>query len=174
MSYQDKHTLELVKAIKASSIANQWIIATAESCTGGMLSSALVDIEGASEFFDRGFVTYSNAAKKQILGVDNVTLEQFGAVSEPTAQQMAIGCLKNSQANLAVSITGVAGPGGGTKEKPVGMVCFGVAVTSTNAVDYQIKSYTKKFNGDRTYIRRQAVTHALKLIQKIIVFSINN
>ena len=102
-------------------------IATAESCTGGLVAAALTDIAGSSDVVDRGFVTYSNEAKQAMLGVPAATLKRHGAVSAETAAAMAAGALKNSQADLAVAITGIAGPGGGSKEKPVGLVYFAAA-----------------------------------------------
>lgn len=149
--------LKIVEDIKNKSANTK--IATAESCTGGMLSAALTSIDGASNFFDRGFITYSNLAKRQMLDVEDEVLEEFGAVSIETAEQMAVGCLKNSGANLAISITGIAGPTGGTKQKPVGTVCFGVATNSDT------KSYTCYFEGDRESIRNQACIKALEIIK---------
>lgn len=114
-------------------------IATAESCTGGMISAAITDVPGSSDIFDRGFVTYSNAAKTEMLGVTVATLQANGAVSEPTAREMAEGALARSQATLAVSVTGIAGPGG-SEFKPEGRVCFGLArkdaPTRTETVDF--------------------------------------
>jgi nicotinamide-nucleotide amidase len=107
--------------------AKGWRIATAESCTGGMVSAALTEVPGSSEVFDRGFVTYSNAAKHDMLGVSANTLATFGAVSEPVAAEMAEGALRHSAADIAVSITGIAGPGG-SEHKPEGRVCFGLAL----------------------------------------------
>lgn len=102
------------------------IVATAESCTGGMIAAALTDIAGSSDVFDRGFVTYSNAAKQDMLGVTATSLDAFGAVSEPVAREMAHGALTRSRATMAVSVTGIAGPGG-SDHKPEGRVCFGLA-----------------------------------------------
>lgn len=126
---------EILAAARAKGIR----IATAESCTGGMVAAALTDIAGSSDVFDRGFVTYSNAAKIAMLGVDPATLDAFGAVSEPIAAQMADGARKSANAALAVSVTGIAGPGG-SDFKPEGRVCFGVAFedtpTQTQTVDF--------------------------------------
>ena len=128
-------TAEILSAARAKGIR----IVTAESCTGGLVASALTDIAGSSDVFDRGFVTYSNAAKVQMLGVSQATLERFGAVSEQTAAEMASGALAASQAGLAVSVTGIAGPGG-SDFKPEGRVCFGLAQvgqpTQTQTVDF--------------------------------------
>lgn len=158
---EDHHTLTIIEDIKERS-TNRIIIATAESCTGGMLSSALTSIDGSSKFFDRGFITYSNQAKEQILGVKSDTLKEFGAVSEETAGEMAQGCLKNSEATLAISITGIAGPTGGTTQKPVGSVCFGLASPTG------INTYSFRFNGSRQEVRQQATIKALELILNYI------
>ena len=132
-------------------------LATAESCTGGWVAGAVTAIAGSSEWFDRGFVTYSNDAKMEMLGVSAATLEAFGAVSEQTAGEMAAGALAHSLAQLALSITGVAGPGGGSAEKPVGMVCFGWAGEGGAPL-----VITRNFSGDRESVRRQSVICALQ------------
>ena len=132
-------------------------LATAESCTGGWVAGAVTAIAGSSEWFDRGFVTYSNDAKMEMLGVSAATLEAFGAVSEQTAGEMAAGALAHSHAQLALSITGVAGPGGGSAEKPVGMVCFGWAGEGGAPI-----VITRNFSGDRESVRRQSVICALQ------------
>ena len=137
-------------------IANDMTISVAESCTGGSFSRALTSIPGASSYFDCGYITYSNQSKVEILGVDIKTLRTYGAVSEEVALEMVIGVTDKSHSDLAVSITGVAGPTGGTPEKPVGMVCFGFfceGKTSTN---------TKLFSGDRSNIVSQSVSYALR------------
>ncbi len=131
-------------------------LATAESCTGGWAAQAVTAIAGSSGWFERGFVTYSNEAKQELLGVSKATLKKFGAVSEETAREMARGALERSRASVAVSITGVAGPGGGSRAKPVGMVCFGWAKRGT------LRSETRRFKGDRRSVRRQSVIHALE------------
>lgn len=127
------------------------ILVLAESCTGGMTAEAITSVAGSSGWFDRGFVTYSNAAKIEMLGVSAETLKIFGAVSEETAAEMVLGALKNSRAQLAGSITGIAGPDGGSKEKPVGTVCF--AWASDKLV---LSTTTKRFFGNRQEIRQQA------------------
>ena len=132
-------------------------LATAESCTGGWVAGAVTAIAGSSAWFDRGFVTYSNDAKMEMLGVSAATLEAFGAVSEQTAGEMAAGALAHSHAQLALSITGVAGPGGGSVEKPVGMVCFGWAGEGGAPL-----VITRNFSGDRESVRRQSVICALQ------------
>ncbi len=126
-------------------------LALAESCTGGMVAQYITSVAGSSAWFERGFITYSNAAKVEMLSVSKHTLEQFGAVSEQTAAEMALGALKHSHAHIAGSITGIAGPDGGTPEKPVGMVCF-----AWGKRDFSIKTATQNFKGSRDDIRQQA------------------
>jgi len=133
----------------------EWL-ATAESCTGGWVAQTLTAIAGSSTWFDRGFVTYSNAAKVDMLGVPETTLERHGAVSEATARAMAEGVLAHSRANWSVGITGVAGPSGGSREKPVGTVCFAWASTEGGCA-----AQTCHFSGDRAAVREQSVRHAL-------------
>ena len=135
----------------------RWMLATAESCTGGWVAEAVTAIAGSSEWFERGFVTYSNAAKHEMLGVATELIERHGAVSEEVARAMAVGALRHSRAQIALSITGVAGPSGGSVDKPVGLVCFGWATGNlTQVVE------TKRFSGDREAVRRAAVQHALQ------------
>ncbi|UCI17440.1 CinA family protein [Mesorhizobium sp. B2-1-8] len=135
------------------------MLATAESCTGGMIIAALTDIAGSSAVVDRGFITYSNEAKMDMLGVRTTTLDAHGAVSRETAIEMAKGALTRSRAGLTLAVTGIAGPGGGSAEKPVGLVWFGVAVNG-QPVTAEYKLFAD--NG-RDFIRRQTVDHALKL-----------
>ena len=116
---------DLVEQLSEKLRAKKWKLVTAESCTGGMIATAITDKAGSSDVFDRGFVTYSNQAKIDNLGVDEATLQKHGAVSQETAIEMAKGALENSQANVSVSVTGIAGPGGGTPQKPVGLVYIG-------------------------------------------------
>jgi nicotinamide-nucleotide amidase len=134
-------------------------IATAESCTGGLIAAALTEIAGSSDVFDRGFVTYSNAAKMQMLGVSQETLDRVGAVSEAVAREMAEGALAASDADLAVSVTGIAGPGG-SEHKPEGRVCFGLAGTSIDT-----RTETVEFGAlGRAAVRAASVNHALRLL----------
>ena len=141
-----------------------WRIATAESCTGGMVAAALTDVAGSSDMFDRGFVTYSNAAKIDMLGVNPATLDEFGAVSEQVALEMAAGALAHSQADLAVSITGIAGPGG-SEFKPEGRVCFGLAQRQGPAI---VK--TTEFGAlGRATVRIAACDHALAMLLQAMV-----
>jgi nicotinamide-nucleotide amidase len=135
-------------------------LSTAESCTGGWVAQAVTSVAGSSAWFERGYVTYSNAAKRDMLGVSARTLARHGAVSEPTAREMARGAIRKSRADIAVSITGIAGPGGGVPGKPVGTVCFGWASGR------KIRSETKRFKGGRGRIRRQSVIHALRGVLK--------
>ncbi|WEX07165.1 CinA family protein [Chelativorans sp. AA-79] len=135
-------------------------LTTAESCTGGMVSAAITDIVGASNIFERGFVTYSNEAKAEMLGVSKETLAAHGAVSAETAREMAAGALARSHADIAVSITGVAGPGGGTPEKPVGLVWFGLAVKGKEP-----RAEKRQFAGlGRALVRRDSTATALQLL----------
>jgi nicotinamide-nucleotide amidase len=133
-----------------------WMLATAESCTGGWIAQAITATAGSSAWFDRGFVTYSNDAKQDLLGVAAATLARHGAVSEPTAREMAAGALARSRAAIAVSVTGVAGPSGGTPAKPVGTVCIGWAVR-----DGAVEAATLHLPGDRAAVRRASVAAAL-------------
>ena len=132
------------------------MLAVAESCTGGWLAKVITDTPGSTHWFDRGFVTYTNAAKHDMLGVGPATLEVQGAVSEATVREMAAGALQHSQAQLAVAISGIAGPEGGTPDKPVGTVCF-----AWNRINEQPRSETLHLPGDREAVRRQAVERAL-------------
>lgn len=135
------------------------VLVTAESCTGGGVATAVTDVAGSSAWFDRAFVTYSNEAKQEMIGVQLETLVEFGAVSEPVVIEMAKGALQNSNGTISVSISGIAGPGGGTEEKPVGTVCF--AWKSLNGWD---KVETNVFTGDRSQVRQRATHHALQVI----------
>lgn len=138
-------------------------LATAESCTGGWVAQAVTSVSGSSEWFDRGFVTYSNQAKCEMLGVLAETLVAHGAVSEPTAREMAAGALEHSGTDVAVAVTGVAGPTGGSPEKPAGTVCFAWALSGRPA-----ESETRRFDGDRDAVRRQSVIRALQgLLERI-------
>lgn len=133
-----------------------WLLATAESCTGGLVSAAITEIAGSSAWFDRGFVTYSNEAKTEMLGVSPLTIHAHGAVSEQTVREMLTGALARSQAQVAVAVSGIAGPGGGTAEKPVGTVCFGWMWRGGAA-----ECLTRHFEGERAVVRQQSVVLAL-------------
>ncbi len=143
--------------------ASAGMLVTAESCTGGWVAQAVTAIAGSSDWFERGFVTYSNAAKQELLGVQRNTLEIHGAVSEETAREMAQGALSRSRGTLSLSITGIAGPAGGSAAKPVGTVCFAWLAKGRPAV-----SETCRFEGDRESVRRQSVIHALEGVLKLL------
>jgi nicotinamide-nucleotide amidase len=141
-------------------------LTSAESCTGGLIASACTDLAGSSVWFDRGFVTYSNAAKTDMLGVDGALIERLGAVSEEVARAMAQGALHRSCAQVSVAVTGIAGPGGGTAAKPVGTVWFGWA--SLTGTTTRATTQMMRFDGDRAQVRTATVRHALHgLIQHI-------
>lgn len=137
-------------------------ITTAESCTGGLIAAAITDISGASSVFNQGFITYSNTAKHDVLNVQETTLDTYGAVSAECAKEMAIGALTAARADIAISVTGIAGPGGGSAEKPVGLVYIGIATQGGVSV-------TKHhFDGDRQSVREQTVQEALRLAELAI------
>ena len=133
------------------------MLATAESCTGGWVSEAVTMVPGSSDWFERGFVTYTYISKREMLGVREATLEKHGAVSEEVVREMAQGAIARSHAQVAVAVSGVAGPSGGTRDKPVGTVCFAWSTKKG-----KLKSATKRFAGDREAVRRQSVAHALE------------
>jgi nicotinamide-nucleotide amidase len=137
-------------------------LATAESCTGGMIAAACTDLAGSSAWFDRGFVSYSNDAKTQMLGVDAALIAQHGAVSEPVARAMAFGAIRHSAAQVSVAVTGVAGPTGGSAAKPVGTVWFGFSVQG------QLTSELQCFGGDRAAVRLATVQHAVKRLVQLL------
>ena len=132
-----------------------WMLATAESCTGGLIAAACTELPGSSNWFDRGFVTYSDEAKVELLGVDAASIKTHGAVSEVVARAMASGAVLRSHASVSVAVTGIARPSGGSKEKPVGTVWFGFMV------DGRVTSETKRFEGNRAAVREATVEHAL-------------
>lgn len=146
------------EALKAQGL----MLVTAESCTGGWAAMALTAIAGSSDWFERGYVVYSNAAKREELGVSEDTLTRHGAVSEETAREMAAGALKNGRGQVALAITGVAGPTGGSRDKPVGTVCFAWARGG------KISSETRRLDGDRESVRRQSVLHALQGVLELL------
>jgi nicotinamide-nucleotide amidase len=146
----------LAAQVGALLLANGQKLATAESCTGGWVAQCLTAIAGSSDWFERGFITYSNDAKTEMLGVDRDLLATHGAVSEATAAAMAAGALRHSRAEWALAITGVAGPSGGSRDKPVGTVCFGWA-----GPDGRVECETRHFQGNREQVRAQSVSHAL-------------
>ncbi|WP_375122701.1 CinA family protein [Variovorax sp. WS11] len=138
------------------------MMATAESCTGGLIAGACTDLSGSSNWFERGFVTYSNAAKTELLGVDAALIAAEGAVSEPVARAMAEGAVARSQAQVAVAVTGVAGPTGGSAEKPVGTVWFGWSVAGC------LRTERRRFDGDRAAVRAATVHHALQTLLTLL------
>ena len=142
--------------------ARGWMLATAESCTGGLIAAACTELSGSSNWFERGFVTYSNDAKTELLGVDAGLVAQHGAVSEVVARAMAFGALRHSRAQASVAVTGVAGPTGGSPQKPVGTVWFGFQV------DGQLTSETRRFDGDRAAVRAATVEHALRRLLQLL------
>lgn len=159
-----QETLEaLGRELGAALLERGWRMATAESCTGGWIAQAMTATAGSSDWFECGLVTYSNAAKISLLGVDAMTLERHGAVSVETAAQMAEGALRVSDVDVTVAVTGVAGPGGGSAHKPVGTVCFGFAINGRATVtDRQV------FDGDRRAVRARTVAHALQRLLEML------
>jgi len=152
-------TAALIKRLALRLQTRGWMMATAESCTGGMIAAACTDLAGSSLWFERGLVTYSNQAKTELLGVDAALIEQHGAVSEPVARAMAAGAIARSAAQVAVAVTGVAGPSGGSAAKPVGTVWFGWALPG------RLESQCMHFAGDRAAVRQATVLHALTRLE---------
>jgi nicotinamide-nucleotide amidase len=148
-------TDDLVAALAERLRALGWRMATAESCTGGLIAAACTDLAGSSDWFERGFVTYSNAAKHELLGVDAALIAQHGAVSEPVARAMAAGARRHAPVQCALAVTGVAGPGGGSVAKPVGTVWFGWALPD------RVWTAMHRFDGDRAAVRARTRDHAL-------------
>jgi nicotinamide-nucleotide amidase len=146
-----------------------WMLVTAESCTGGLIAAQCTEQAGSSLWFERGLVTYSNEAKHEALGVPQALIEDQGAVSEAVAQAMALGALRHSGAQVAVAVTGIAGPGGGSADKPVGTVCFAWAMPSDTgptlgAESAWVKTDRQLFSGDRAQVRAASVSHALQTL----------
>jgi len=160
--------LELSADLGQALQAQGWQLALAESCTGGMIAESVTAIAGSSAWFDRGFVTYSNAAKIDMLAVPERLIAEHGAVSEPVARAMAMGALQRSQANISGAVTGIAGPGGGSALKPVGTVCFAWAMRDVENQGNQIVIETRHFEGDRTQVRQQAASHLLTGLLRLI------
>jgi len=161
----DPELLALATRVGQALLASRRRLATAESCTGGFIAKTLTDIPGSSQWFECGYVTYSNAAKVRDLGVAPATLARHGAVSAATAREMAVGASRVADVELAVAVTGIAGPDGALPGKPVGMVWFGAALRSEAGV--KIDSYVAQFKGDRDTVRRLSVQYALKLILQL-------
>ncbi len=153
-------TTDITKQVAQLLIAKGWTLALAESCTGGLVCASLTDLAGSSDWFERGYITYSNQAKTECLGVPAEIIDSFGAVSEEVAKAMAEGAQKNAGATVAISITGIAGPSGGSAEKPVGTVCFGWTIQKTQAEKMTVCK-TMYFTGDRQAVREQARDYAI-------------
>lgn len=153
----EKKLFELSMRVGEALKAQGLMLATAESCTGGWIAQAVTAVPGSSNWFERGFVTYTYISKREMLGVSQETLGTHGAVSEETVREMVVGALANSHAQVAVAVSGTAGPAGGTPQKPVGTVCFAWAVKNGEP-----KSATRRFSGDREAVRRAAVEVALE------------
>lgn len=151
---------ELGRGLRSQHLA----LATAESCTAGGLAYAVTLSPGSSQWFDRGFITYTNDSKMQVLGVAPAYLRDFGAVSEPVARAMALGALSHSASQVAVAVTGIAGPSGGTVTKPVGTVCFAWAIRRDASQAAWVKTETRRFEGDRSAVRTQSILHALETL----------
>lgn len=155
----DRGFTELSNLLGQALSARGWMLATAESCSGGLLAGAITAIPGSSGWFERGFVTYSNESKMELLGVNPSTIARYGAVSEETVREMADGAIAHSHADVAVAITGIAGPGGGSAEKPVGMVWLAWRQRHGNVIA-QVETHC--YPGDRETIRHRTVTAALE------------
>jgi nicotinamide-nucleotide amidase len=153
----DESLYALSESVGKALVERKLILVVAESCTGGGLSEAITRVPGSSEWFERGFVTYSNQAKQEMLGVRSETLERFGAVSEETAGEMVGGAMANSHADIALSVSGIAGPGGGTEAKPVGTVCIAWGMHQRS-----VTARTFDFPGNRQEIRRRTIEEALQ------------
>lgn len=154
--------LELSERLGQLLVTKNWFVTTAESCTGGGISTAITEVAGCSAYFEQAFVTYSNDAKAELVGVSQDTLAQFGAVSKQTVTQMAEGALIKAQANIAIAVSGIAGPSGGTELKPVGTVWIGIALRDSNVESKStVWSQCYQFDGDRKSIREETIKAAL-------------
>lgn len=154
---------EITQELARVLIKNHWHLSTAESCTGGMVAASITELAGSSEWFERGYVTYSNQSKSEDIDVSQNLIEQHGAVSDQVARAMALGAKQNSGSDLSLSITGIAGPTGGSPEKPIGTVCFAWALAND-----EIVSETKHFEGDRQQIRQQACDFSLRKLLDLL------
>jgi nicotinamide-nucleotide amidase len=154
----------LVTQLASELLKNHWRLSTAESCTGGLVAAAITELAGSSDWFERGYVTYSNAAKSEDIQVAHELITQHGAVSDPVARAMAMGAKQSSDSDLALSITGIAGPTGGSIEKPVGTVCFAWVLAND-----AIYSETKLFSGNRQEVRQQACEFSLKRLLELLL-----
>ena len=166
-------THTLTEQLAEALLQHGWMLASAESCTGGMIASRCTDLSGSSQWFERGFVTYSNEAKYEMLGVNTALIAEHGAVSEAVAQAMALGAMRHSRAQVTVAVTGVAGPTGGSADKPVGTVWFAWATPSDagptlGAETAWVKTEVKHFSGGRAAVREATVQHALKTLLDLL------
>jgi nicotinamide-nucleotide amidase len=159
----DAHIYELAERVGRTLERLNLMATTAESCTGGWVAEAITMVPGSSAWFDRGFVTYTNVSKHEMLGVRAETLERHGAVSEPVVREMVAGALRASHAQVALAVSGVAGPSGGTPDKPVGTVCFAWGRDGS-----AVRAETRQFAGDREAVRRQSVMHALAVLLEML------
>lgn len=155
-------TVDYIERLATELIAKAKKVSTAESCTGGLIAKTMTDRAGSSRWFDRGFVTYSNAAKSDMLSVSSATIESHGAVSEPVARAMATGALQHSEADYVVAVTGIAGPDGGSAEKPVGTVWIAVASQAVR------EAWLHQFDGDRIAVREATLQSALQALLNLI------
>ena len=166
-------THTLTEQLAEALLQHGWMLASAESCTGGMIASRCTDLSGSSQWFERGFVTYSNEAKHEMLGVNTALIAEYGAVSEAVAQAMALGAMRHSRAQVTVAVTGVAGPTGGSADKPVGTVWFAWATPSDagptlGAETAWGQTEVMHFSGDRAAVREATVQHALKTLLDLL------
>lgn len=164
----DHAPLSLIERLAEALLSHEMKVVTAESCTGGGIAYLMTSLPGSSLWFERGYVTYSNAAKVENLGVQNIILDQYGAVSEETATAMAEGALDHSHADIAVAVTGIAGPDGGTEEKPVGTVCFAWSRNNGETLTTRIH-----FEGDRQHVRDQSISMAIQGLLDILETTVN-
>jgi nicotinamide-nucleotide amidase len=159
----DKTLYDLAERAGQTLVRRGFMLVTAESCTGGSIAEAMTSVPGSSDWFERGFVTYTYISKREMVGVRGETLEKHGAVSEQVVREMAVGAIEHSHAQVALAVSGVAGPSGGSPDKPVGTVCFGWAIK-----DGAEKVETHRFDGDREAVRRASVIHALTVMIELI------
>ena len=155
---------DVIATLAKTLLAKGWRLSTAESCTGGLVSASITALAGSSEWFERGYITYSNQAKSEDIDVSQNLIEEYGAVSDQVARAMALGTKQNSGSDIALSITGIAGPTGGSPEKPVGTVCFAWVLAND-----QMISETKHFEGDRQQIRQQACDFSLRKLLSLVI-----
>ena len=162
----DSELFELSERVGRELLAAGWRIVTAESCTAGWIAKALTDVPGSSQWVDSGYVTYSNTAKVRDVGVSSRTLDEHGAVSEATVREMVNGALRVAGVEIAIAVSGIAGPDGGSADKPVGTVWFAVATPDARGAGTTCER--RQFGGDRDQVRRQAVGHALRLVLRLV------